>query len=386
MVLDKSQCTIVYLGNCKRPHLPLDDDDDNDWPTKRNILRNINLTCIDIGFTITVGVCLRWRENPFPLMVFSLVAIRLKHYTIHSREDSLPTTTDMMTSLCKLVYERTKCILYYGLADPYNSSCMNTINAFCDQLYLSGCLYLLIQQNHKLIVNDSKYTLITLATYWGIKELLQLVVQPHLDGQPLPDQAHLVRSIFGGEEFLPPLLHLALVAEVDPQSCPVRRPFVQCFHAAVHVVLIGLLVCLRRWWPENWFWLTPFREGWCKLYSATVESLRLRLRWWGGRQIGTTTVAEVVQFIVVGCCSPAISVTFLWLLGLFAPFFYLSHDGGQQQFMAITWMDEWKWEKWTALGFTRGESTGSLEMQMKHLIRLVSSVMILLFPPPPLFC
>lgn len=76
----------------------------------------------------------------------------------------------------------------------------------------------------------------TTFTYWGIKEFLQLIVQPHFDGQSLPDQTHLVRSVFGSEEFLSSLLHFALVAEIHPQSCPVRGPFavVQCFHSAVH--------------------------------------------------------------------------------------------------------------------------------------------------------
>lgn len=70
-----------------------------------------------------------------------------------------------------------------------------------------------------------------------VVQLLQFVVQPHLDGQPLPDEAHLVRSVLGREEFLPPLLHLALFRKVDPQPGAARRSLtvVHGFNAALHL-------------------------------------------------------------------------------------------------------------------------------------------------------
>lgn len=70
-----------------------------------------------------------------------------------------------------------------------------------------------------------------------VVQLLQFVVQPHLDGQPLPDEAHLVRAVLGREEFLPPLLHLALFGKVDPQPGAARRSLtvVHGFNAALHL-------------------------------------------------------------------------------------------------------------------------------------------------------
>lgn len=70
-----------------------------------------------------------------------------------------------------------------------------------------------------------------------VVQLLQFVVQPHLDGEPLPDEAHLVRAVLGREEFLPPLLHLALLGEVDPQPGAARRSLtvVHGFNAALHL-------------------------------------------------------------------------------------------------------------------------------------------------------
>lgn len=70
-----------------------------------------------------------------------------------------------------------------------------------------------------------------------VVQLLQFVVQPHLDGEPLPDEAHLVRAVLGREEFLPPLLHLALFGKVDPQPGAARRSLtvVHGFNAALHL-------------------------------------------------------------------------------------------------------------------------------------------------------
>lgn len=70
-----------------------------------------------------------------------------------------------------------------------------------------------------------------------IEQLLQLVVQPHLDGQPLPDETHLMRAVLGGEEFLPALLHLALLGKVDPQAGATGRSF---------TVIHGLNATLHR--------------------------------------------------------------------------------------------------------------------------------------------
>lgn len=70
-----------------------------------------------------------------------------------------------------------------------------------------------------------------------VVQLLQFVVQPHLDGEPLPDEAHLVRAVLGREEFLPPLLHLALLGEVDAQAGAARRTLavVHGLNAALHL-------------------------------------------------------------------------------------------------------------------------------------------------------
>lgn len=81
------------------------------------------------------------------------------------------------------------------------------------------------------------YTLSSLRTYRRIKQLLQLIVEPHLNGQPLADQAHLVRSVLGCQELLAALLdRLSFFAEVDAQSGPIRRALaiVQGLQAALH--------------------------------------------------------------------------------------------------------------------------------------------------------
>lgn len=82
-----------------------------------------------------------------------------------------------------------------------------------------------------------------------VVQLLQFVVQPHLDGEPLPDEAHLVRAVLGREEFLPPLLHLALLGEVDAQAGAARRTL-----AVVH----GLNAALHLRWC--WWSVVPFRR------------------------------------------------------------------------------------------------------------------------------
>lgn len=49
-------------------------------------------------------------------------------------------------------------------------------------------------------------------------QLLQFFVQPHFNGEPLPDQTHLVVAVLGGEELLPALLYFTLVFEVDVEA------------------------------------------------------------------------------------------------------------------------------------------------------------------------
>lgn len=106
-----------------------------------------------------------------------------------------------------------------------------------------------------------------------VVQLLQFVVQPHLDGEPLPDEAHLVRSVLGREEFLPPLLHLALLREVDPQSGATRRSLavVHGLNAALH------LRCAVVPWSVPWI-------VWSGLKKSTRRRRRpLRQRmitWW----------------------------------------------------------------------------------------------------------
>lgn len=70
---------------------------------------------------------------------------------------------------------------------------------------------------------DVDIHLVVLVALRGLVELLQLVVQPHLDGEPLPDERHLVRAVLGREELLPPLLDLHLLGEVDVQAVLGRR-------------------------------------------------------------------------------------------------------------------------------------------------------------------
>lgn len=88
--------------------------------------------------------------------------------------------------------------------------------------------------------------------YRRIKQLLQLIVQPHFDGQPLADEAHLMWSVLGGEELLASLLHrFALLAEIDAQTGPIGRPLaiVQRLQTALH---FGgrVLVCWMH--AERW--------------------------------------------------------------------------------------------------------------------------------------
>lgn len=99
------------------------------------------------------------------------------------------------------------------------------------------------KKGHKLELHattteiETNFTTYSIHTYGWVVQLLQFVVQPHLDGEPLPDEAHLVRAVLGREEFLPPLLHLALLGEVDAQSGAARRTLavVHGLNAALHL-------------------------------------------------------------------------------------------------------------------------------------------------------
>lgn len=110
-----------------------------------------------------------------------------------------------------------------------------------------------IRKGHKLKLHattteiETNFTTYSIHTYGWVVQLLQFVVQPHLDGEPLPDEAHLVRAVLGREEFLPPLLHLALLGEVDPQAGAARRTL-----AVVH----GLNAALHLRWCS----VVPFRR------------------------------------------------------------------------------------------------------------------------------
>jgi len=74
-------------------------------------------------------------------------------------------------------------------------------------------------------------------TYRWIKELLQLIVKPHLDSQSLPDQAHLMWTVFGGKKLFPTLLDLCpLFIEIHAQICSIWRTFavIHLFQTALH--------------------------------------------------------------------------------------------------------------------------------------------------------
>lgn len=153
----------------------------------------------------------------------SFIGILWSNYKLNTEADS--TADDVVHGL---VYEHTKCV---SSKVPEANYCYSP--PAIEYLSSLPVFYIIIIPQTANWLYKCK--VIAAITYRGIEELLQLVVQPHLDGQPLPDQGHLMRSVFGSEELLPPLLHLPLVAEVDPQPCPVRWPLVQCFHAAMHL-------------------------------------------------------------------------------------------------------------------------------------------------------
>lgn len=98
-------------------------------------------------------------------------------------------------------------------------------------------------------------------TYRRIKQFLQFIVQPHLDGQTLANQAHLMWTIFGGEELFATLFDFgALFIEVHPKICPIWWTFgvVHLFQTALHLwygcccllLLLESLVGGRAIWQQ----------------------------------------------------------------------------------------------------------------------------------------
>lgn len=70
--------------------------------------------------------------------------------------------------------------------------------------------------------DDSSYKIVT--NRW-IEELLEFIVQPHFDSQTLSDQAHLVWSVFGGEELFTTFLNcFTLLREIHAEIGSVWRP------------------------------------------------------------------------------------------------------------------------------------------------------------------
>lgn len=83
---------------------------------------------------------------------------------------------------------------------------------------------------------SNNYSTMKICTYDRFVEFLQFVEEPHLNGEPLSDEGHLMRAVLGGQELLTTLLNFSLLRERDVKIRTGRTPFGRQDTSALHCV------------------------------------------------------------------------------------------------------------------------------------------------------